>query len=93
MLSRGQRQRVVLARALATDPSIIVLDEVGSGLDIETQRTLSEQLRAMALHKTVIVTTHSMPAMLMADRVYRMEGGRIVEGDRDDAVLTHLEGM
>ena len=93
MLSHGQRQRVVLARALATDPSIIVLDEVGSGLDIETQRTLSEQLRAMALHKTVIVTTHSMPAMLMADRVYRMEGGRIVEGDRDDAVLTHFEGM
>jgi ABC-type multidrug transport system fused ATPase/permease subunit len=93
MLSHGQRQRVVLARALATDPSIIVLDEVGSGLDIETQRTLSEQLRAMAQHKTVIVTTHSMPAMLMADRVYRMEGGRIVEGDRDDAVLTHLEGM
>jgi ABC-type multidrug transport system fused ATPase/permease subunit len=92
MLSHGQRQRVVLARALATDPSIIVLDEVGSGLDIETQRTLSEQLRAMAQHKTVIVATHSIPAMLMADRVYRMEGGRIVEGDRDDAVLTHLEG-
>src|SRR5215204_1481893 len=92
MLSRGQRQRVVLARALAADPSIILLDEVGSGLDIETQRTLSEELRVLAQHKTVIVATHSMPAMLMADRVYRMEGGRIVEEDRDDAVLTHLEG-
>jgi ATP-binding cassette subfamily B multidrug efflux pump len=92
MLSRGQRQRVVLARALAADPSIILLDEVGSGLDIESQRTLSEQLRVLAQHKTVIVATHSMPAMLMADRVYRMEGGRIVEDDRDDAVLTHLEG-
>jgi ATP-binding cassette, subfamily B, multidrug efflux pump len=92
MLSRGQRQRVVLARALAADPSIIVLDEVGSGLDIETQRTLTEELRVLAQHKTVIVATHSMPAMLMADQVYRMEGGRIVEEDRDDAVLTHLEG-
>jgi ABC-type transport system involved in cytochrome bd biosynthesis fused ATPase/permease subunit len=39
----------------------------------------------------VILATHSMPAMLMADRVYRMEGGRIVEEDRD-AVLTRLEG-
>ena len=68
MLSRGERQRVVLARALAADPSIIVLDEVGSGLDIETQRTLSEQLRVLAQHKTVILATHSMPAMLMADR-------------------------
>ena len=61
MLSRGQRQRVVLARALAADPPIIVLDEVGSGLDIETQRTLSEQLRMLAQHKTVIVATHSCP--------------------------------
>src|SRR5829696_6266903 len=92
MLSRGQRQRVVLARALAADPSIILLDEVGSVLDIETQRTLSEELRVLAQHKTVILATHSMPAMLMADRVYRMEGGRIVEEDRD-AVLTRLEGM
>ena len=92
MLSSGQHQRVVLARALAADPSIIVLDEVGSGLDTETQRTLSEELRVLAQHKTVILATHSMPAMLMADRVYRMEGGRIVEEDRDDAVLTRLEG-
>jgi ABC-type multidrug transport system fused ATPase/permease subunit len=93
MLSRGQRQRVALARALAADPSIIVLDEVGSGLDIETQRTLTEQLRVLAQHKTVILATHSMPTMLMADRVYRMDRGRIVEEDRDDAVLTRLEGM
>src|SRR5215217_1670133 len=92
MLSSGQRQRVVLARALASDPPIIVLDEVGSGLDVETQRTLTEQLRVLAQHKTVIVATHSMPAMLMADRVYRMEGGRIVGEDRDDALLTRLEG-
>jgi ATP-binding cassette, subfamily B, multidrug efflux pump len=91
MLSRGQRQRVVLARALVADPPIILLDEVGSALDIETQRTLTEELRVLAQHKTVIVATHSMPAMLMADRVYRMDRGRIVEEDRD-AVLTHLEG-
>jgi ATP-binding cassette subfamily B multidrug efflux pump len=91
MLSHGQRQRVVLARALAADPSIIVLDEVGSGLDIETQQTLSEELRVLAQHKTVIVATHSMPAMLMADRVYRIDRGRIVEEDHD-ALLTRLEG-
>src|ERR687898_740814 len=92
MLSRGQRQRVLLARALAADSPIFVLDEVGSALDIETQRTLAEHLRILAQHKTVILATHSMPAMLMADRVYKMEGGRIVEEDRDEAVLTRLEG-
>jgi ABC-type multidrug transport system fused ATPase/permease subunit len=93
MLSRGQRQRVLLARALAADPPIIVLDEVSSALDLEAQRTLSEQLRVLAHHKTVILATHSMPAMLIADRVYRMEGGRIVEEERrDEAVLTCLEG-
>jgi ABC-type multidrug transport system fused ATPase/permease subunit len=91
MLSQGQRQRVVLARALAADPPIILLDEVGSGLDIETQQTLSEELGVLAQYKTVIVATHSMPAMLMANRVYRMEGGRIVEVDHD-AILTRLEG-
>jgi ATP-binding cassette, subfamily B, multidrug efflux pump len=91
MLSHGQRQRVVLARTLATDPSIIVLDEVGSGLDIETQRRLSEELRVLAQHKTVIVTTHSIPAMLMADRVYTIDRGRILEEDHD-AMLTRLEG-
>jgi ABC-type transport system involved in cytochrome bd biosynthesis fused ATPase/permease subunit len=62
-------------------------------LDIEAQRTLSEQLRVLAKHKTVILATHGMPAMLMADQVYRMEGGRVVEEDRDEAVLTRLEGM
>jgi ATP-binding cassette subfamily B protein len=92
MLSRGQRQRVVLARALAADPPIIVLDEVGSTLDVESQRALVERLRVLAQHKTVILATHGMPAELMADRVYRMEGGRIVGEDRDEAVLTRLEG-
>jgi ABC-type multidrug transport system fused ATPase/permease subunit len=92
MLSRGQRQRVLLARALVADPPIIVLDEVGSALDVEAQRTLSDQLRVLAQHKTVVLATHSMPAMLMAERVYKMEGGRIVEEDRDEAVLTRLEG-
>ena len=92
MLSSGQRQRVALARALAADPPIIVLDEVGSGLDMETQRTLSEGLRVLAQHKTVIFATHGKPTMLIADRVYRMEGGRIVEEDRGEAVLTRLEG-
>ena len=45
----------------------------------------------LAQHKTVIVATHSMPAMLMADWVYRMDRSRAVEEDRD-AVLTRLEG-
>jgi ABC-type transport system involved in cytochrome bd biosynthesis fused ATPase/permease subunit len=46
----------------------------------------------LAQHKTVILATHSMPAMLMADRVYKMEGGRIVEENHDEVILTHLEG-
>lgn len=90
MLSHGQRQRVVLARALVADPPIIVLDEVGSALDIEMQRTLTEEWRVLAQDKTVIVASHSIPAMLMADRIYRMDRGRIVEEDRA-AALPRLE--
>ena len=73
-LSRGQRLRVVLARALAADPAVLLLDKVCSMLDPET-------IRSLAQGRTVIFATHDIPTMLVADRVYRLENGSITEED------------
>lgn len=71
-ISRGERLRVVLARALAADPPILLLDDVGSVLDPGT-------LRDLARHKTVIVATHDASSVPGADRIYRLDRGRITE--------------
>ncbi len=71
-ISWGERLRVVLARALAADPPILLLDEVGSALD-------PEALRDLARHKTVIVATHDASSVPGADRIYRLDRGQITE--------------
>ena len=71
-LSRGERLRVVLARALAADPPILLLDDVGSALEPEI-------LRGLARHKTLVAAAHDASSVPGADRVYRSDRGRIAE--------------
>ena len=78
-LSHGERQRVALARALVADPPILVLDEFSSGADAEAEQALARMLRKLARKKTVIVATHQLPTLLVADRIYVLERGRLVE--------------
>jgi ABC-type multidrug transport system fused ATPase/permease subunit len=78
-LSHGERQRVALARALIADPPILILDEIASGADAETDRALADLLRRLARRRTLIVATHQLPILRAADRVYVLEGGRVVE--------------
>lgn len=78
-LSGGQRQRIALARALAADPPILILDEATSALDAEVEQQLAETLRALAQHKTVIASAHRLPTLLVANRIYVLERGRVVE--------------
>ena len=80
-LSGGQRQRVGVARALAVDPPILLMDEPFGALDPGTRRQLQEEfLRIQSrLHKAVLLVTHDMnEAMGLADRVGVMEGGRVI---------------
>jgi ABC-type multidrug transport system fused ATPase/permease subunit len=82
-LSSGQRRRIALARALAVDPPILLLDEPVEALDAETERAFADILRQLALHKTVIVAAHRLPPSLKPDQVFMLSGGAVrTEADK-----------
>ncbi|MFC7501351.1 sulfate/molybdate ABC transporter ATP-binding protein [Nocardioides sp. CPCC 206347] len=88
-LSGGQAQRVAVARALAAEPRLLLLDEPMAALDISVAPALRQLLRrVLADRTTVIVTHHVLDALLLADRVVVMEGGRIAEQGPADVVLS-----
>ena len=79
-LSGGQRQRVGLARALAADPAVLLMDEPFGALDPLTRREMQDMLRELlaSLHKTVLLVTHDLEeAMYLASRIILIEEGRI----------------
>ena len=79
-LSGGQAQRVAVARALAADPRVLLLDEPMAALDVAVQPALRQVLRRVLADRTAIVVTHDpLDALLLADRVVVLESGRVVE--------------
>ena len=80
-LSGGQRQRVGVARALAADPPILLMDEPFGGLDPITRADLQREFRALQekLHKTVVFVTHDLrEALLLGTRIALLEAGRLI---------------
>jgi len=78
-LSGGQKQRLTLARALITDPPILVLDDALSSVDTQTERAILHALRETTRGKTVIVISHRISAVRDADMIVVLDEGRIVE--------------
>lgn len=72
-LSGGQRQRIALARALAKNPKLLVLDEVSSALDPTTEKDICNKIRALCTHMTVLAITHRPAWIDIADHVYKLE--------------------
>ena len=86
-LSGGQRQRIAIARALVTDPSILILDEASSALDYESELTIQRNMRSICKGRTVFIIAHRLSALRYADRILVMEAGRIAEQGHHEALL------
>ncbi len=88
-LSGGQRQRIAIARALFTNPRILILDEATSALDYESEAILQRNMAAICKGRTVIIIAHRLSAVRHANRIVAMDRGRIVEAGPHDALIRH----
>lgn len=78
-LSGGQRQRIAIARALVTNPRILILDEATSALDYESESAIQNNMRAITRGRTVIIIAHRLMALRPCGRILCMKNGEIAE--------------
>jgi ATP-binding cassette, subfamily B, bacterial HlyB/CyaB len=86
-LSGGQRQRLAIARALISDPRILIFDEATSALDYESERIVQQNMAQIARGRTVFVIAHRLSALRMADRIITIERGRLIEDGTHDQLI------
>ena len=92
-LSGGQRQRIAIARALMTNPRVLIFDEATSALDYESERIIQDNMKAICKGRTVIIIAHRLSAVRDANRIIVMERGQIVEtGTHTDLLRPRTDG-
>ena len=86
-LSRGQMQSIALARAIAGNPEVLLLDEPTASLDINSEKDLLENLN-LGGFKTIIVVTHRMSMLELVDRIIVLANGSVVlDGEKDEVLM------
>jgi subfamily B ATP-binding cassette protein HlyB/CyaB len=84
-LSGGQRQRIAIARALVTNPRVLIFDEATGALDYESERIIHDNMRAICAGRTVIIIAHRLSAVRHANRILVVDKGSIIEqGSHDE---------
>lgn len=86
-LSGGQRQRIAIARALVTNPRILIFDEATSALDYESEYIIQQNMRRIAEGRTVFIIAHRLAALRDATRILTIEAGRLTEEGSHEELL------
>ena len=87
-LSGGQKQRLAIARALLTDPNILILDDALSAVDTKTEKSILDDLITMRKDKTTIIISHRISSIQHADKIIVLNGGKIEEEGNHKQLLT-----
>lgn len=86
-LSGGQKQRISLARAILKDPSIIILDDTTSAIDMETESLIQNELKKISDECTVFIIAHRISSIIHADQILVLDNGRLVERGTHEQLL------
>jgi ATP-binding cassette, subfamily B, bacterial HlyB/CyaB len=92
-LSGGQRQRIAIARALVTNPRILIFDEATSALDYESERIIQDNMKAISRGRTVLIIAHRLAALRPCHRIVAMHRGEIVEIGTHEELLRKRDGV
>ena len=92
-LSGGQCQRIAIARALISNPRILIFDEATSALDYESEMVIQQNMRTICAGRTVLIIAHRLSAVRDSNRIFVMDRGQIVEEGSHDELVTMKDGI
>jgi ABC-type multidrug transport system fused ATPase/permease subunit len=92
-LSRGQKQRIAIARAILKDPKILILDEATSALDAESERLVQDALNELLKNRSALIIAHRLATIRKADKILVLDKGAIVESGSHEELVKLKDGI